>query len=141
MVVVDVNVLLYAIDQRAAHHATSHRWLTEVLNAPGSIALTWPVLLAFVRIATNPRVWPRPLSAPEALDYVEQWIAAPGTTMLEPTTRHAAVLRGLLLESGTAGNLTSDAHLAAIAVEHGLGVCSYDNDFERFNGVKRVRPE
>lgn len=140
MLLVDVNVLLYAIDTESPHHRSAHRWLTAALNTPGSVGLTWTVLIAFVRLATNPRVWPSPLTPAEALDHVELLVDAPGATLLEPTGRHASILRGLLTESGTAGNLATDAHLAAIAVEHGVGVCSFDTDFDRFRGVRRTEP-
>lgn len=139
--VVDVNVLLYAVNSDSVHHEHAHRWLVQASNTPGSLGLTWTVMVGFVHLATNPRVWPLPLTPDEAFDYVDRLIAAPGSTVLEPTARHASVLRGLLLDSGTAGNLTNDAHLAAIAVGHGVGVCSYDTDFERFRGVRRVEPQ
>lgn len=140
MLLVDVNVLLYAVDSSSVRHMQSKSWLTEALNGPGRIGLTWLVVVGFVRLATNPKLWPNPMSVDDALDEVDQWIAAPGSTVLEPTSRHLAVLRSLLGHTGTAANLTNDAHIAAIAIEHGIGVCSFDTDFDRFVGVERIEP-
>jgi len=114
--------------------------LTDALNNPGNIGFTWLVVVGFIRLATNPKLWPDPMSTVEAVDEIERWVRAPGSTVLEPTSRHLAVVRGLLEHTGTAANLTTDAHLAAIAVEHGLDVCSFDTDFDRFAGLRRVEP-
>jgi toxin-antitoxin system PIN domain toxin len=97
-------------------------------------------LLAFIRIATNPSIMSSPMSADEAMGQVEAWLAAPAAVLAEPTNRHAAVLHGLLRESGTAGNLTTDAHLAALAIEHGADIVSFDRDFDRFSGVRHRLP-
>jgi toxin-antitoxin system PIN domain toxin len=141
MDVVDVNVLLYAVNPDADHHQRSRRWLEAALRHPGSVGLTWAVLIGFVRLATHPGVWPEPLDAGDALDIVETFLVAPGATILEPTGRHLSVVRGLLAETGTAGNLTNDAHLAAIAIEHGAAVCTFDTDFGRFPGVRWHPPD
>lgn len=140
MLLVDVNVLLYAIDSSSAMHQPSRSWLTEALNQPGSVGFTWLVVVGFVRLATSARVWPNPLSTSDAVDEAERWITAPGSTLLEPTSRHLAVLRGLLDHAGAGANLTNDAHLAAIAIEHGIDVCNFDTDFDRFVGLRRVEP-
>ena len=136
MDVVDVNVLLYAVNPDAPHHAAARRWLQAALNRPGALGLTWLVLVGFVRLATHESIWPHPLPTGDALDLVEAWVASPGAIVLEPTGRHVRVLRSLLTETGTGGNLTNDAHLAALAAEHGAMVCSFDNDFDRFPGVR-----
>ncbi len=140
MLVVDLNVLLYATDEASVHHDTSREWLDGALNRPGSLGLTWLVMVGFVRLATHPKVWRDPLDPEQALDEVQRWVAAPGSNILEPSARHLMILRGLLGATGTAANLTNDAHLAAIALEHGVRVCSYDTDFDRFPGVDRVEP-
>jgi toxin-antitoxin system PIN domain toxin len=98
------------------------------------------VLLGFVRISTNPVVLENPLSAGEALDYVDGWLDQPVADVVHPTPDHASILRGLLEPTGAAGNLTSDAHLAALAIEHGAELCSCDPDFARFTGLRWVEP-
>jgi toxin-antitoxin system PIN domain toxin len=104
------------------------------------VGFAWPVLLAVLRLTTKPTVFAQPYQPEEALDVVDGWLAQPCATVVHPTVRHAAVLRGLLAPLGTARNLTSDAHLAALAVEYGGAVCSCDADFSRFPGVSWVDP-
>ncbi len=136
MKIPDANLLLYAVDEQSPRHAGARAWLERTLSGPETVGLTWLVLLAFVRVSTKARVFERPLDVSEALDLVDEWLDQPCTTMLEPTDRHSAVLRTLLEPLGSAGNLTSDAHLAAIAIEHGAEVCSCDTDFARFPGLR-----
>lgn len=136
----DVNVLLYAVDESSHHHAGARDWLEAALSGTETVAFCWTVLLAFVRLSTRPVVFEQPLTAGEALDLVDGWLAQPPATVVHPTTRHAAILRDLLAPLGTAGNLTTDAHLAALAIEHGAELCSYDGDFERFPGARWTRP-
>ena len=132
----DLNLLLYAIDSGAPRHDPAREWLQEVLSDTESVAFAWTVLLGFVRISTNPAVFESPLSADEALDYVDGWLAQPVAEVVHPTVRHASILRELLAPLGTAGNLTTDAHLAALAIEHGAELCSSDTDFARFDGLR-----
>lgn len=136
----DLNLLIYAIDEEAAPHAKARVWLEEVLSGTESVAFAWAVLLGFVRISTNPVVLENPLSAAEALDYVEGWLEQPVADVVHPTPGHASLLRELLEPTGAAGNLTSDAHLAALAIEHGAELCSCDTDFARFTGLRWVNP-
>ena len=140
MKVVDANVLLYAVDEAAEHHATSLAWLDGKLSGTETVGFTWLVGLAFLRLSTKIGVYDHALSVAEALEQLRLWLANPNAVILEPTERHLDVLAGLLLEAGTGGNLTSDAHLAALAVEHGGEVVSWDNDFARFPGVRWSRP-
>ncbi len=119
MKLVDANLLLYAVDETSPHHRAAKRWLEERLSGAETVAFAWAVLLAFVRLATNPRVFELPLTLEEALEIVDSWLAQPQATVLDPTDRHSRLLRELLAPLGTAGNLTSDAHLAALAIEHG----------------------
>ncbi len=140
MRVVDANLLLYAVDQSSPRHDVARTWLEETLSGTATIAFTWSVLLAFLRLSTRHAVFERPLSAEEALDYIDGWLDQPPATVVHPTDRHAAVLRELLKPLGTAGNLTTDAQLAAIAVEHGAELCSCDADFSRFAGLRWVDP-
>jgi toxin-antitoxin system PIN domain toxin len=140
VVIVDANVLLYAVDETAVHHEQSLAWLEDTLAGTEAIGLAWVVLLAFIRIATSPSIFPSPLTPDEATGQVEAWLGAPAAVVVEPTPRHVSLLRGLLRDAGTAGNLTGDAHLAALALEHGAGIASYDRDFARFQGVRHRLP-
>lgn len=140
MVVVDANVLLYAVDSKSAHHAAARRWLDRALDGPEAVGLAWVALLAFVRIGTNGAIMPAPMGVDDALGQVETWLEAPAAVVVSPTARHPSVLRGLLRTSGTAGNLTTDAHLAALSLEHGATIVSYDRDFARFEGVRHQLP-
>ncbi|MFN2609852.1 MAG: type II toxin-antitoxin system VapC family toxin [Actinomycetota bacterium] len=132
----DVNLLLYAVDTSASRHAAARRWLEEQLSGSETFALAWVVLLAFLRLGTNPGIFDKPLKVAEALDLVDEWLSQPPSTVVHPTQRHASILRELLEPMGTAANLTTDAHLAALSIEHGAQLCSCDSDFARFSGVR-----
>jgi toxin-antitoxin system PIN domain toxin len=136
----DVNLLLYAYDASSALHERAKEWLEERLSATEAFGFSWLVLLAFVRLVTNPRVFRSPLRVEEALDIVDAWLAVLCATVLHPGPRHAVLLRQLLEPLGTAGNLTTDAHLAALALEHGAELCSADADYSRFPGVRWSNP-
>lgn len=140
MVVVDANVLVYAVDSASADHEQSRAWLDGSLAGAEAIGFAWVALLAFIRIGTNPSVLAAPMSVDEATGQVETWLGAPAAVIAHPTARHPGLLRGLLRETGSAGNLTNDAHLAALAVEHGAEIVSYDRDFARFAGVRHRLP-
>lgn len=140
MKVVDANVLLYATNSSSAQHQSAHSWLAGALAGSEPIGFPWVSLLAFVRVSTNPRMFVSPLATSTAFDLVDSWLAQPAATVIAPTTRHAVVLRGLLEQAGTAANLTTDAHLAALAVEYGAEVVTFDRDFVRF-AVKIYRPQ
>ena len=140
MKVLDANLLLYAVDERSPRHAPARQWLERTLSGSETVGLTWLVLLAFVRVSTRAAVFKHPLEVSEALDLIDGWLGQPCTTVIAPTERHSAVLRTLLSPLGSAGNLTSDAHLAAIAIEHGAEMCSCDNDFARFSGLRWTDP-
>jgi toxin-antitoxin system PIN domain toxin len=136
----DVNLLLYAYDSRSSRHAAARDWMEQTLSGAETVGMAWIVLLAFVRLSTRSVVVERPLELDEALDLVDRWLSQPCVTVVHPTDRHAAVLRELLTPLGTAGNLTSDAHLAALAIEHGALLCSCDSDFSRFSGLRWLDP-
>ncbi len=136
----DVNLLVYAADETAVHHERALEWVQSTLSGTETVAFAWLALIGFVRLSTNPRSFSRPWRADQALDVVDRWLAQPCATVVHPTDRHSAVLRELLAPLGTAGNLTSDAHLAALAIEHGATLCSCDNDFSRFSGLRWVDP-
>jgi toxin-antitoxin system PIN domain toxin len=136
----DVNLLIYAVDETSARHGAAREWVEATLSGAETVGFAWSVLLAFIRLSTRPAVFERPLEAGEALNLVDGWLDQPCVTTIHPTERHSAVLRELLAPLGTAGNLTTDAHLAALAIEHGGVVCSCDADFTRFSGLSWVDP-
>ena len=140
MKIPDANLLLYAVDARSPHHRPAKAWLEERLSASETFGLAWAVLIAFARISTHARIFTRPLTVAEAMDHIDSWLGQPSTTVVTPTDRHPALLRGLLEPLGAAGNLTTDAHLATLAIEHGAELCSADADFSRFAGVRWVNP-
>ena len=136
MRVPDVNVLLYARDPEAMQSDAARGWLELALSGEDTVGFAIVAILGFVRIITNPRVFVEPLSPSEAFDQVDEWLAQPPATVIHPGRRHLAILRGLLEGAGTAGNLTTDAHLAALAIEHGATLASFDGDSHRFSGLK-----
>lgn len=141
MKLVDANVLLYAVNADAPRHEASRRWLDEALSGTDTVAFAWTALLAFVRLATKEGLFPSPLTAEQAMDRVDAWLGAPAAVVVDPTPDHAGVLRRLLRPLGAGGNLVSDAHLAALAVEHRCTLVSWDHDFGRFEGVAWMAPD
>lgn len=137
----DANVLLYALDESSARHASAREWLDAALSGSEEVGFAWVVLLAVLRLTTKPAVFAHPMRPSEAFDIVDEWLAQPCALIVHPTVRHAALMRGFLLAVGTAGNLTTEAHLAALSVEYGAAICSYDADFARFPGVRLVNPD
>lgn len=140
MMIIDANLLIYAVNSDLPHHALARGWLEEQLSNEASIGLPWVVMLAFLRICTNARVFERPLSIDQATTIVDDWLSLPGVRAISPGLKHWPVLRQLLVATGTAGNLTTDAHIAALAIEQGAAIYSADNDFKRFPGVRHVNP-
>jgi len=130
--IVDANVLLYAVDTRSPFHRSAKTWLEAALSGPARIGLPWVSLTAFLRIATHPRASTNPLSPGDAWSCIEDWLSAEPAWIPEPTPRHADLLSRLVVDGDLRGNLIPDAHLAALALEHGVGVCSADSDFARF---------
>lgn len=137
---VDANLLLFARDAESPFHPRAREWLTAALNGPIRVGLPWQSLTAFIRISTHPRAYERPLTADEAWQQVTDWLQAEPAWIPGPTDRHAEVFGELLRRYQVRGNLVSDAHLAAIALEHGLRICSADTDFARFDDVVWVNP-
>lgn len=140
MIVPDVNMIVYAYDADSPHHTRAKAWWEETLSSPLSVGIAWSVALGFIRIATHPRILASPLPVAKACSHVESWLAQPQVSLLHPGERHASVLFDLLRRLGTAGNLTTDAHLAALAIEHQADLCSTDADFARFSGLKWRNP-
>ena len=140
MKLVDANVLLYAVNRASAHHERARQWLEEILSGDEPVGLPWVAVLAFLRLATSDRVFPKPLSVDQAVAVVDGWLAQPAVVVVSPGDDHWRVLRRLLSEVGTAANLTTDAHLAALALENAAELCSADADFTRFPAVRAVNP-
>jgi len=136
----DANLLLYAIDEASPRHRAARPWLERQLSGEEPVAFAWVVVLAFLRLSTNPHVFERPLSPDQAFEAVEHWLGQPCAVIVQPGDRHAALVRQLLRPLGTAGNLVNDAHLAALAIEHGADLHSCDADFSRFRGLRWVNP-
>lgn len=140
MILLDANLLIYAVNTDAALNQKAKLWLESVLSGQEAVGFPWSVLLAFIRLTTRPGLFRRPLRVDTALDLVATWLEQPSAGIVHPGHRHLPVLRELLLASGAGGNLTSDAHLAALAIEHGAELCSSDADFGRFKGLKWRNP-
>ncbi len=137
---IDANLLLYAADATSIDHQRAAEWLTAQLNGDRPVGIPWESLIGFVRISTNPRVSEHWLAAAAAWAHVEDWLAAPAVWTPVPTERHADVLGGLLRKYNLAAKLVPDAHLAALAIQHGLEVCSADSDFARFSEIRWRNP-
>jgi toxin-antitoxin system PIN domain toxin len=138
--IVDANVLLFAQDASSPHHEPCRLFLTEALNGTVRVGLPWPSLIAFLRIRTNPRAYARPLSPEEAWEHVRDWLRAPAAWVPVPTERHADVVGDLIRRYRFRAGLLSDVHLAALAIEHGISVCSADTDFTRFTELRWINP-
>lgn len=140
MILVDVNLLVYAVNTRCKEHVRALEWLDGQLNGPGRVGLPWESLLGFVRLVTNRRVFPQPTSVEKAWAYVEGWLDRSAAWVPTPGESHRQVLADLVRATSPVGNLVHDAHLAALAVQHGLIVASTDGDFARFPGVRWENP-
>jgi hypothetical protein len=140
MILVDANILVYASDTRAEKHDRARRWLDSQLGGDTRVGLPWESLLAYLRLVTNPRIYARPQHVKTAWKQVEQWLACDPAWIPVPGPAHRTILGGLLAELGGGAKLVPDAHLAALAMEHGLTVCSTDGDFARFKGVRWIDP-
>ena len=140
MILVDANLLVYAHVTSFAQHEKARAWLDDRINGTAPVGLPWPSLLAFVRIVSNPRIFDRPVAVSAAWGQVESWLAAKSVWIPLPTERHQQVLGPLLANTASRANLVPDAHLAALAIEHGLQLCSTDGDFARFDGLEWENP-
>ncbi len=139
MILVDANLLLYAYASSLSQHARAREWLDRQLNGPARVGLPWQSLLSFVRLISNPRVFERPISVQKAWKQTEEWLGCDSVWIPQPTDRHVEVLAPLM-KTVDRSNLVPDAHLAAIAIEHGLCLCSTDGDFARFADLKWENP-
>jgi toxin-antitoxin system PIN domain toxin len=140
MKVLDANILLYAYNSDSAHHEVCRVWLEDVFNGMEPVALPWQTLLAFVRIATNPRASAHPISIEQACNIVDRWLEQPNVTLSQPSERFWPILRKQLTDAQVSGPLVTDAALAALALEYGATLCSTDHDFRRFRGLKLLDP-
>jgi toxin-antitoxin system PIN domain toxin len=140
VILVDANLLIYALDSDSPHHARARPWLERVLSGTAPVGLPWIVILAFIRLTTRPGIMRRPLPLSDAIAYVDSWLRQPCVEAIAPGEHHWPILSAMLETTGAAGNLASDAHIAAMALERGAKVCSADHDFARFSGITHVNP-
>jgi len=140
MILVDANILIYASDPRAERHKQARRWLDQQLSGDTRVGLPWESLLAYMRLVTSPRVFARPQSLAAAWRHVTEWLDCECVWIPTPGPAHRSILAGLLATLGGGPKLIMDAHLAALAIEHGLAVCSSDGDFARFRGLRWINP-
>lgn len=140
MKIVDLNILLYVVNENAPHHRPLIHWWENAIDGDESIGLPWIVLLGFLRIATNPKIFPHPLAPARAIDKINSWLSLTNTYLVREKDEHWEILRIMLADSGTAGNLTTDAHLATLAISHGAVLVSCDSDFARFRGLRWENP-
>ena len=140
MILIDANLLIYAHVNNFPQHFAAKSWLDQCLNASAPVGLPWPSLLGFLRIVTNPRIFDQPESTKDAWKQIKEWLDCPSAWIPRPEERHVEILEGLLVELNITANLVPDAHLAALAIEHGLILCSTDGDFGRFPNLKWENP-
>lgn len=141
MKIVDANVLIYAFNTDSQRHAEARGWLDAALSGAAIVGFSWVANLAFLRLTTKPGLFPSPASPETAAEQLRDWLSQPSAQLVQPTPRHSEILTRLLTETPATGNLVTDAHLAALALEHRGTVVSYDNDFDRFAGVRWERPK
>ncbi len=140
MILPDLNLILYAYNRGAESHRLAREWWETTLSNPRPVGLCWAVMLGFVRISTRRAIFREPLPVSAACSEVRSWLAQPQVIILQPGKRHATIVFDLLERHGAAGNLTTDAHLAALAIEHQCELCSTDGDFGLFPGLHRTNP-
>lgn len=137
---VDANILLYAIDEASPFHDRASGWLTDRLNGARRVGFPWQSLVAFVRISTHQGASAQPLTPEQAAGFVTDWLEPEVSWIPQEGPGHARILADLITRYQLRGNIVSDAHLAALAIEHGLEVCSNDSDFARFSELRWINP-
>ena len=140
MLLPDINLLVYAYDADAPHHKDARAWLEDALSGTRPVGMPWLVVLGFIRIMTHRRILRKPMTVAESVKAVRTWLEHPLVEIVTPGERHAEILFDLLVKLGTAGNLTTDAHLAALAIEYDAELVSADPDFSRFRGLRWFNP-
>jgi toxin-antitoxin system PIN domain toxin len=138
--IVDLNILIYAVNQAALQHVPARHWWEAALNGNESIGLPWIVILGFLRLTTSPRTFASPCSVEDSLELIEEWLAQPTIELVRETDEHYRILGELLRKLGAGGNLTTDAHLAALAIGHGATLVTCDSDFSRFSNLRWENP-
>lgn len=140
MILLDANILLYAYNVTFPQHEGTRAWLEQALSSTMPLALSWQTILAFLRIGTNPRAFPEPWTSEEALAIVAEWLDSPAVVVLQPAERHWDIFTRLVRAARIRGPHLMDAHLAALAIEHGATLCTTDTGFQVFHGVRVVNP-
>jgi toxin-antitoxin system PIN domain toxin len=140
MILIDANILLYSYDADAPQHIVCRNWLVEIFRRREAVGFAWSTVLSFLRLSTDSRVFRVPRKWKEAEEIVSGWLDQPAAYLLQPGEEHWAILSRLIREGQARGPLIMDAHLAALAVEHGAALCTNDRDFTRFPGLKLVNP-
>ena len=140
MRLLDANILVYSFVRAMPQHQKAKSWLDPVLNDVARVGIPWYTSLAFVRLVSNPRIFERPASISDAWKQVQDWLDCESVWIPEPTERHVEVMKTLLNQPGLTSNHVPDAHLAGLAIEYGLVVCTTDTDFQRFSGIKTENP-
>ena len=136
MIIVDVNLLIYAVNTLSVHHKPAKKWWEDALSRGETIGLPWSTIIGFIRLTTRSGIGMNPVPTDAAFDIVEDWLSVSTVSVIEPGGRHLQIVRNLLLQARMAGDLTSDAHLAALALEHNAELCSSDRDFAKFPGLR-----
>ena len=140
MKIADANLLLYAYNESAPQHERAKEWLEKTLASPEIFGLSWQVIIAFLRISTNPKSFPLPFTLSETIEIVDDWLAQPQVRIILPTEKHWTIFSSLIIEGQTNGAMMMDAHLAALAIEHGAVLATADRDFARFTKLKTINP-
>jgi len=140
MILPDINLLIYAHDSGSRRHVSAKAWWENCLSGTETVGLPWAVSLGFIRLITNPRIFERPLAVEAAIRRVRSWLERPQVQILQPGPRHADLVFSLLIQLGTAASMTTDAHLAALALEHQASLHTADTDFARFPGLRWTNP-
>lgn len=140
MKIVDINLLIYAINKDTPHHSMAKKWFEDSLSSEEPFGFAWIVILGFIRIITSGRIMPNPLAPEVAMEMIDDWLKQPPSLTVVPSRQHWFIFKELLAPLGTAANLTSDAHLAALSIEHGARLYSTDNDFSRFQSLRWTNP-
>ncbi len=140
MILVDANILIYAEDKFSPHHEDARQWWDTQLSGEAPVCLCWPILSSFIRIGTNRQIFMKPLTLKQAITRVQSWMDQPCVRLIDPTESHWQIFKTMLLEGQATANLVADAHLAALAIEHGCTLYSTDSDFSRFPRLRWKNP-
>ena len=132
----DTNVLVNSVNEDSPFKKQAAKWLEKAFDSEMGVGFAWLALIGFVRVSTQRGVLKTPLMPANALELMDAWLSHPRARILHPTVRHGDILAKLLLVAGTAGNLTNDAHLATLSIEHNATMGSFDKDFKKFPGIK-----